>query len=546
MENNIQTPTHSYPALAWQGFGHWNFYFMMKFALYGAGFIGFDILYNAIFAAFLLLPVTPKPLRLIRYLLAIPAAIALLYYDSWLPPIQRLLEQPDVLKFSNEYLLELLLRFINWELLGAGLIFLVAYIFLYQWLRLTAWSLLAFGVIALSHIPVWPQLSWGDNATEVAQRLNLVTDNPQVLAAPKGDLNQQLNAELERFYQAEQGRRTQFSLPAADAAPFDVLLLNICSLAWSDLEISQLTEHALFKQMDVMFDQFNSATSYSGPAVIRLMRASCGQSAHEALYQPAADQCHIFENLKELGFTDSAALNHTGQFENFIDELGAAGLSAPPLIPQHLRPKLKAFDGTPIWGDYDTLNMWWTERLQDQVAATALFYNTISLHDGNREATLDGGSRPAPYKKRAQQLLDDLERFIRELEVSGRQALVVFVPEHGAALEGDRMQMSGMREIPAPAITHVPVGVRFIGAKAARPQSTLHISTPSSYLALSELISRTVSADVFDQSQVDWSALTLNLPQTPAISENSGSVMMEYQGVSYIRLGSRDWIKYGQ
>ena len=124
--------------------------------------------------------------------------------------------------------------------------------------------------------------------------------------------------------------------------------------------------------------------------------------------------------------------------------------------------------------------------------------------------------------------------------------MVVFVPEHGAALEGDRMQMPGMREIPTLAITHVPVGVRFIGTRSEQPKETIHITTPSSFLALSELISRTVSRDIFDLSQVDWQGLTSGLPQTQAVSENSGTVMMVYQGVSYIRLGSRDWIKYEQ
>ena len=44
-----------------------------------------------------------------------------------------------------------------------------------------------------------------------------------------------------------------------------------------------------------------------------------------------------------------------------------------------------------------------------------------------------------------------------ELEASGRRAVVVLVPEHGAALRGDSAQIAGLREIPTPAITLVPV-----------------------------------------------------------------------------------------
>lgn len=528
----------------WRGFGLWNFYFLAKIALYWAGFIGFDVFYNLLFAALLLLPVKFKTLHTVRGLFALPVAIALLYYDSWLPPFSRLLEQPDILKFSNAYMLELALRFINWQLLGIGFIFIVVYLFLTQWLRMTAWTLLALLLAALPSVPGMPRLLWADAANTVTQRLNIVTDNPQAASLQGSDLNSLLNEELERFYTAEQSRMTEFALPLADAAPFDVLLLNICSLAWTDLEVSQLTQHPLFAKMDILFDSFNSATSYSGPAVLRLMRASCGQTAHEALYQPADRQCHLFDNLKQFGFTGSAVLNHTGEFEGFIDELSLAGFASPPMIPSNIKPKLKAFDGSPIWGDYDALKLWWTDRLKQNTPSAALLYNTISLHDGNREATLDGGSRSSPYAKRAKKLLDDLDAFMDELAASDRQVMVVFVPEHGAALEGDRMQISGMREIPTPDITHVPVGIRFIGMQAIAPETTLQISTPTSYLALSELISRVIKRDVFDQPQVEWRTLISDLPETQAISENSGTVMMDYQGVPYLRLGARDWIKY--
>lgn len=533
---------------AWRGLGVWNFYFLAKIGLYFSGYIDFDLFYNLVFAAFILMPLRFTQLKILRIIVAFFAAIALLYYDSWLPPIRRLMEQPEVLNFSNEYLLELLLRFINWNLLGAGLLCFIAYLFLAQWLRMTAFTLVAFVVMAVpSMLRVLPDSL--NHATEaIAQPMNISTANPLVAAVRSGDINTVLNEELELFYQAEKTRQTTFTLPVADAAHFDVLLLNICSLAWSDLEVSQLQQHPLFTKMDIMFDQFNSATSYSGPAVLRLMKASCGQPSHDVLYEEksSSQQCNLFNDLENLGFSSSAALNHTGEFENFIDELGVAGITTPPTIPKNIRPKLKAFDDTPIWGDYDALKVWWDERLETQVPSAALLYNTISLHDGNREATADGGSRVSPYAKRAEKLLDDLDIFMRELEVSGRQVMVVFVPEHGAALEGDRMQISGIREIPTPDITHVPVGVRFIGAKSALPATTIHIGNPTSYLALSELISRVIGRDIFDQEQVDWSLLTSDLPETRAVSENSGTVMINYQGTPYIRLGNKDWVKYAQ
>ena len=41
----------------------------------------------------------------------------------------------------------------------------------------------------------------------------------------------------------------------------------------------------------------------SGPAAIRLLRASCGQTSHTNLYQPANNDCYLFDNLSKLGFT---------------------------------------------------------------------------------------------------------------------------------------------------------------------------------------------------------------------------------------------------
>ncbi len=43
--------------------------------------------------------------------------------------------------------------------------------------------------------------------------------------------------------------------------------------------------------------------------------------------------------------------------------------------------------------------------------------------------------------------------------------MVVVVPEHGGALKGDRMQVSGLRDIHSHTITDVPVGVNFFGMK---------------------------------------------------------------------------------
>lgn len=534
----------------WRGLGFWNFYFIAKLALYWGGYLNFHAFYNLLFAAVLLFPLPPLWLHRLRHIAAIPAGVALLYYDSWLPPFSRLLDQPEVLQFSNAYLLELLGRFINWDMVGIGFILLVAYLFLAQWLRMTFFTVIALIVVLLptTSLPSLPRIDFGTDAQLAASPMAIPTvpvaktDNEPTANRSMNDI---LNDELSRFYQTEQERHIAFAQPAEPMAPFDLLFLNICSLSWSDLDEVHLRDHPLFQQMDIVFDDFNSATSYSGPAVTRLMQANCGQPSHKALYEDAPLQCSLFSNLKAMGFETEVTLNHDGEFQGFIDEIVSEEAFSKPLIPHHLDPVLRGFDASPIWGDYDTLNTWLsTKSASADTKPSALLYNSITLHDGNREATGDGGGRTAPYQKRAQTMLDDLERFMTQLERSGRQVAVVFVPEHGAALQGDKMQISGMREIPTPFITHVPVGVRLIGTQSGPAEQPVHITTPSSYLAIADLVGRLISQNSFAQANIDWQALTANLAQTPYVAENEGSVMMKHEGVPYIRLNGKNWIKY--
>ncbi|MOA21171.1 hypothetical protein D3C78_1416510 [compost metagenome] len=124
--------------------------------------------------------------------------------------------------------------------------------------------------------------------------------------------------------------------------------------------------------------------------------------------------------------------------------------------------------------------------------------------------------------------------------------MVVIVPEHGAALAGDKMQMSGLRDIPSLNITHTPVGIKLVGMQPPHQGSPVDIKTPSSYLALSELVSRLVDGKVFTAPSVDWQVLTQGLPQTAVISENDNAIVMQYQGKAYIRLNGGDWVPYPQ
>ncbi len=538
----------------WRGLSGWNLYFLVKFGLLWAGYLNFHPMMNLVFMAFLLFPLPNNRLHRWRHWIAIPLGLALFWHDTWLPGPESIMSQgSQIAGFSADYIWDLVTRFINWQMVGAFFVLVVAWLFLNQWIRITVFVVAAMVWVNLS--PLIPSFSlWPTGqATSTTAATTTAPAAAAGSAATSGDLpaqtaaptSENLNAWLNSFYASESKRTTTFpaQLPE-DAQPFDLLVINICSLANSDIEAAGLMQHPLWSHFDIRFSNFNSATSYSGPAAIRLLRASCGQPSHTNLYQPAGNQCYLFDNLSKLGFTQHLMLDHNGVFGDFLKEVRENGGMQSPLMDQSKLPvNLLSFDGSPVYDDLAVLDRWLQSPDMPAGGRSATFYNILPLHDGNH---FQGQSKTADYKTRAQKLFDELDAFFTELEKSGRRVMVVVVPEHGAALQGDKMQVSGLRDIPSPSITHVPAAIKFFGMKAPHQGAAIDINQPSSYLAISELVARAVDGKIFTEDSVDWSAFTGNLPQTAAVSENSNAVVVQYQGKPYVRLNGGSWVPYPQ
>ncbi|MBV5399424.1 cellulose biosynthesis protein BcsG [Klebsiella pneumoniae] len=543
----------------WRGLGGWNFYFLVKFALLWAGYLNFHPMLNLVFLAFLLVPIPREKLHRIRHWIAIPLGFALFWHDTWLPGPESIFSQgSQIAGFSASYIWDLIVRFINWSMVGAFFVLLVLWLFISQWLRVTVFVSAMVVWLAVSPLlpafTLWPsgqpttaaattaQANTGANAAAGAASSPANSDIPLQTEPPtSANLTNWLNA----FYTAEQKRRTPFpdQLPA-DAQPFDLLVINICSLSWSDIEAAGLMDHPLWKHFDIVFKNFNSATSYSGPAAVRLLRASCGQLSHTNLYQPSGADCYLFENLAKLGFNQQLMLGHNGLFGDFLKELRSLGGMQSPLMDQTGLPvSLQAFDGSPVYEDLAVLNRWLKTEEASSNPRNATFYNTLPLHDGNH---FPGQSKTADYKVRAQKLFDDLDNFFTELEKSGRKVMVVVVPEHGGALKGDKMQVSGLRDIPSPSITNVPTAVKFFGMKAPHEGAPIIIDQPSSYLAVSELVVRALDGKMFSEDSVNWQQYVANLPQSAAVSENANAIVIQYQGKPYVQLNGGSWVPYPQ
>lgn len=516
--------------------GFWSLYFILKLVLFYVGKIGFDVPLNLALAVAVAIPLRQRWQRIVRLCVALPLGIALLYHDSYLPPFSRVVQTlPELLAFSPLYIAELLLRFVD---VGAllGLVALVLF-----WLLLAHRLRMAtFVFLGILTVPLVPMLKHA-----LVQRPVMVANAgaPGNSASPSEALTDDgLTSRLNAFYASNKERTLQMSKLPADT-PFDLIVLHICSLAWDDMDAVGQKNDRLIGRFDVLFSNFNSAASYSGPAAIRLMRSLCGQAPHADLYQPARPECEWMAGLQGAGFETHWLMNHDGKYGDFRgDVLRNLGVEIKQEVDPGAAIGQRAFDNSPIYSDYDMLSRWWQRRLANPSPHVALYYNGISLHDGNR---VEGVSRDLTesYRYRLSTFLSDINRFMDLVGQSGRRVMIVVVPEHGAAIHGDRKQIPGMREIPTPAITHVPVGVKLLGPDLPSVPQQI-VDAPTSFFALNELLSRLFTASTFTDPREAVVNAIRDLPQTESVAENEGTVIMQVGSSYQERTPDGSWSAY--
>lgn len=525
---------------------YWNLYFLLKMGLFYRGYLGFDWALNLALGVVLAWPMPPGRWRRLRSILAWPAALALLYSDSYLPAPGRVLSQAQaLLGFSADYWLELLQRVFSPTLVLG----LVASVGLYSLLA----RRIRFATLALAGILSVPLVQSLQTDAAPGPSMANAGDSNASTAHQQSDTPDAL---VQAFYAEQSQRRIQFNA-STTPAPFDIIVLHVCSLSWDDLEFVGLREHPLLQRFDVVFTDFNSAASYSGPASLRVLHGTCGQQRHQQIYEGEDPACYAFPSLEKLGYQTAGLLNHDGRYENFATILEQKGGLQGKLLPNQSAPvHMQNFDGSPIYNDYALLSQWWQKHAAQAGAPAALYYNTVSLHDGNRVPGMASRSSQDTYKPRLVQLLADFDRFINDLEKSGRLVALVLVPEHGAALRGDKMQISGMREIPSPRITVVPTAVKLIGlpppAAAAGPAANqgpaapLVVNQPMSYLDLFALLNDWLTDNPFASQPLQTLAERVaKLPGTRFVAENADVVTLRNEaGQYFLKSGNDPWIAY--
>lgn len=524
------------------GLGVWNVYFIIAFALAAFGYIELNLLGNALLMAWLLLPVGPKWLRILRGTLGVAAAAVLLYSESWLPGVDSILaNKGGIAGFSLLYMAEFALDFINVKMVGWGLLVFLGYFLVRRYVRVTFFTIVYFlGAVTMP----WVQSILPERAPVVTADAGGQT-NEAAAPAKTGKADAKAVGEwYDAFLAYEHDRRARFPNGLSEKdTPFDILLLSICSVSNDDLAVSQLDQHPLFKEFNIRFDSFNAATAYSGPALLRLLNGACGQPSHSELYGERRPECEIMTRLGTLGYSQRLLMDHSGEYDNFLQSMrDKAGVTAT-LDNAKYPTRYMGFDDEEIAGSLAVLRHWQRTQVKSKAGRTATLINFIALHDGNR---LPGRGRAEPFKPRAQEMFDNIRTFLRELERSGRKTMVVIVPEHGAAVRGDKIQVPRLRDIPTMRISRVPVMVKFVGLKGM-PNEPIHVTGNTSYLALTSLIGKTLETDYFskDGGTVPLEQLVHDLPQTNPVSENGTVQTLEYQGREYFRQNGGEWKPYG-
>lgn len=513
---------------------YWNIYFVVALGLHYLGSIQFSVGLNVLLASLLLLPI-PTRFSALRHAVAAILAIALLYHESWWPPVgQYIYKLDDMTDFGWIYIGELFARAINpYKLTAIATLVVLAASIARRW-DITK---LILGAILLPLLPLLP-----------LSASTLTAERSQIESTMDAPTEETLNGKLDHFFNVEVERKIRFDPVPSDGEPYDIIILHVCSLAWSDLEFIKKQNHDLFQRFDVLFSNVNTVTTYSGPAMIRLMRSSCGQSRHDDMYGPPPADCLTFNLLEASGFELNFAMNHDGEYGNFLADIRRLGGLATPLHNQDgFEPYLKSFDETPIARDLDVLSQWWQARINAKSPRVALYYNSITLHDGNRYRTgiHSGEDSITTYPQRATTLLNDINNFIGQIEKSGRNAILVVFPEHGAAVRGDKRQMAGMRELPSPTITRVPVGVKLIGAANVKfGNGPVVVDQPTSYLAIAQLLANMTHRNPFNNESVTITDYTANLPRTDFVSDNASIFILSREDAYYIRNHDEPWSFY--
>ena len=540
----------------------WYWYLLAAAALSFSGYITLNIFMTAALAAVvhLLFNLFASKNRAITGLQAAAvsaAALALLWQESFLPPVSTLvsfLANPKT-RPSVQYILEFAWQSVNLPMLAAGIALFAVVFFAYRkkplLLALSAYAILAAALIiqpkhnivnldSASQESPKPKQNVAELDPFYAKEGDWEEESSTPVAQSRQDIAELGSTSPAAFYKKESGRMVEFSPPEKNSPPFDVIILHICSLSWMDIKDSGSNLIPFFSKFDYVFTNFSAASSYSGPAALRILKSPCGQVPHLQLYKDAPAGCYLMDDLRNSGFKTYTMSSNNGKYDDFAAHAQKYGHADAPLDVEGLQEAYQMFDGTPMYPDDAALHKFWKTRQDSKVPRAALYFNTANLHIGtHKPGDSHKSDDTAFYKERLAAMTAQFEEFFSEIERSGRNAVVIFVPEHGAALTGTKMQARNVRDIPLPPIVTVPAAVKLIGkgfySDTLKPRV---ITKPSSLLALAWFIAEFLNNNPYTKDARKPDAISLEIPGTDFMAEDENAAVMRMRfGYIYSQKG---------
>ena len=527
-------------------------YFLFEFGLYFMNLSGFDFALNLVLFLLCLFSIRVKSLNKIYKTFLIIFGLVLLYHDSYLPMLSpQVVYEEKGIAGVFELLSTFVSDYFDFSYLGIFILVFIAVFFINDFLKVTTIVVICFITVACLNISA---LSVAKESKSQSVE-NVVADSadipPQIGTAD----SQGVENYLQTFLELERQRIvTMPSTLPENFTPFDIVIVNICSMATDDIEASNLLKHPLFRTFDFSFDTFNSVSSYSTPSSLRLLRSNCGQMTEAQMYKERRSECELITSVEQLGYQSEVYFDHNGKYGDYLKTLhDLGGLNENIHDLSKLAVKYNAFDGSAIRSDSDLFKAYVNNIARNGNVNNITFMNLLSLHDGNR---LAGEKKSQSYAPRLKLLLDNLEDFIKDIKDSNRNTLFIMVPEHGAAIRGDKMQIAKLREIPTDKITRIPVGVSFLGAErnavgggTSKAHKTQRIKGFYSYLAISEIVKRSIEDNVFAKNEEDSKTdkiadVFYDLPQTAFIAESTNAYYMNFQHQDFYKLKGEHWEKY--
>ncbi len=519
------------PKVSFRGSLFFSSLYIFKVGLYLTGFIDFSLLLNLLGFTAICLYFGNKYFNKFYRTIVVIATFALFYHDSYLPSVEQMIAQRNNLTdFSLGYIVEFIEGFVNLKMIFAFILAIAVLYFAARFVRvITITYILIFATLV---IPTEFLKNIIDNDDRITVNDSFIaTKTNKDLVEQRGNFTKSnLQRYLETFYEKEADRKIDY--PAhlrKNFKPFNIVVLQVSGMSNKDLYVHNAKEHAVLKRFDIYLSDFNSVTTDKKEATLRLFDSICGQKSREELLKDNRG-CSLFRALERLGYQGQFLFDRKDdnfKFAKFLQE-------RTEFPTQKIENKAKPNQLLTTLNHIDVMSEYIEAQRQEHNNQMFSFLR-MSLADNVKGET--------EYDMVLKDFLLNLDKFVDYLSGLPNDTLFVLLPSDGSALQGDRTQLKGVKDIPSHTLTNVTAMVKFISHK--QRASAINVTSPTSYMSVAHLIKRAIDGNIFYEDNVMSNlALTEDLSQTSPVDENENTVFLQFKDKFFYKTASDDWTQY--